>query len=103
MNDLCDKIQQLGKGISSPSRYKIIEVLMSGSTTVTELVSKVKLSQPAVSQHLSTLKACGLVESKKKGQEVFYSINAAYMLFILKHLTSDIERCKELPTAVVKR
>ena len=97
MSDICTKIQNLGKGISSPSRYNIIEALMHGSKTVTELVEKVNLSQPAVSQHLSTLKACGLVHSTKKGQEVYYSINTIYMLDVLKHLTSGIEKCKKLP------
>ncbi len=94
MSDECKKIQDLGKGIASPSRYKIIEALMKGSATVNELVVHVKLTQPAVSQHLAVLKSCGLVESVKKGQEVYYSINTAYMLSVLRQLTSGIEKCK---------
>jgi DNA-binding transcriptional ArsR family regulator len=94
MSDMCDKIQQLGKGISSPSRYKILELLMGGPKTVTELVDRVGLTQPAVSQHLSTLKACNLVDCEKKGQEVYYSLDTKNMLHILKSLTTDVERCK---------
>src|SRR5687767_12330723 len=94
MNDKCDKIQQLGKGIASPSRYRILEFLISGSKTVTEIVAKVKLTQPAVSQHLATLKSCGLVESDKQGQEVYYSLNSRHILTLLKSLSSDIEKCK---------
>jgi DNA-binding transcriptional ArsR family regulator len=96
MTDMCKKIQALGKGIASPSRYTIIELLMGGSRTVNELVREVRLTQPAVSQHLSTLKSCGLVLSKKKGQEVYYSINTKHMLLILKSLTSDIQKCKKV-------
>ncbi len=95
MTDPCKKIQLLGKGISSPSRYTIIETLMDGSKTVSELVSKVKLSQPAVSQHLSTLKSCGLVMNAKKGQEVYYSLNAKHILEIMKVLMDDVKNCKE--------
>jgi ArsR family transcriptional regulator len=95
MTDMCDKIQQLGKGIGSPSRYKILELLMDGPKTVTELVDKVDLTQPAVSQHLSTLRSCGLVDSLKKGQEVYYSLNTKQMLHILRSLTSDVEKCKQ--------
>lgn len=95
MSDMCDKVQQLGKGIASPSRYKILELLMGGSKTVTELVEKVGLTQPAISQHLATLKECELVDSEKKGQEVFYSLNTKHMLSILRSLTSDVEQCKE--------
>ncbi len=94
MSEECEKIHQLGKGIASPSRYKILETLMSGSKTVNEIVSNVKLSQPAVSQHLATLKECGLVECIKKGQEVYYSLNARHMLEVIKDLTSDLKKCK---------
>jgi DNA-binding transcriptional ArsR family regulator len=69
MSEMCDKIQQLGKGIANPTRYAIIKALMEGSKTVNDLVDTVGLSQPAVSQHLATLKMCDLVESTKYGQE----------------------------------
>jgi len=94
MKGMCEKIQRLGKGISSPTRYRIVEVLMEGPKPVGDIVETVKLTQPAVSQHLRTLKACGLVESRKRGQEVFYSLNARYMIGILKHLSSGVEQCK---------
>ena len=94
MNDFCNKVHNLGKGISSPSRYRILELLMTGPKTVSELVHHIKLTQPAVSQHLSTLKVCGLVESIKKGQEVVYSLDTAHMLMVLKSLTTDVQKCK---------
>lgn len=99
MVSICDKIQDLGKGISSPSRYLIIEALLKGEKTVTGLVKTVKLTQPAVSQHLATLKECGLVESEKRGQEVYYSLNAKYMLDVLRSLTLDVERCSRRTVA----
>lgn len=101
MGDSCDKIQQLGKGIGSPSRYRILELLMTGPKTVGELVPRIRLTQPAVSQHLATLKACGLVESAKHGQEVFYSINAHYMIGVLKTLMLGVEKCKKLPRKTI--
>jgi ArsR family transcriptional regulator, zinc-responsive transcriptional repressor len=96
MSGMCEKIQRLGKGIASPTRYRIVEVLMEGPTAVSDIVTKVKLTQPAVSQHLRTLKACGLVQSTKRGQEVYYSLNARYMVDILKNLTTGVEKCKAL-------
>ena len=68
---------------------------MTGPKTVSELVVHVKLTQPAVSQHLATLRTCGLVDSSKKGQEVYYSLNTHYMLDILKELSTDIKNCKK--------
>ena len=51
-----------------------------------------KLSQPAVSQHLKTLKACNLVVDERRGQEVFYAVNAEYLLELLARLSSDATR-----------
>jgi len=75
MSDLCNEIQKFGKGIGSTSRYRIVEALFNGSRTVSELVRLVRLSQPAVSQHLKTLKETNIVQDIRQGQEVLYSLN----------------------------
>ena len=89
----CDEIQQLGKGIGSSARYQIIELLLKGPLTVGEVVKSVKLSQPAVSQHLKTLKACQLVSDQKRGKEVFYSVNVSHMAALLKHFVTNVNKC----------
>lgn len=89
----CDEIQQLGKGIGSSARYRILESLLKGPLTVGEIVRLVKHSQPAVSQHLKTLKACKLVSDQKRGKEVFYSVNVAHMAELLKHFATTINKC----------
>ena len=70
MTDLCKAINDFGKSIGSESRYRILESLLKGRKTVGELVEIVKLSQPAVSQHLKTLRNSGLVVDERRGQEV---------------------------------
>lgn len=92
MTDLCNEIEKFGKGIGNASRYRIIEALLRGRKTVGELVSIVKLTQPAVSQHLKTLKNSGLVVDERKGQEVYYTVNAEYVINLLMHLVKDIKR-----------
>ncbi len=89
----CDEIQKLGKGIGSSARYKILESILKGPLAVGEIVKAVKLSQPAVSQHLKTLKACQLVSDQKRGKEVFYSVNVKHMAVLLKHFVTDINKC----------
>jgi len=93
MGSFCDEIQKLGKGIGSNARYKILESLLKGPLTVGEIVKSVKLSQPAVSQHLKTLKACQLVSDDKHGKEVFYSVNVKHMAALLKHFVTNINKC----------
>ncbi|MBI2476094.1 MAG: winged helix-turn-helix transcriptional regulator [Candidatus Taylorbacteria bacterium] len=89
----CDEIQKLGKGIGSNVRYKILESLLKGPLTVGEIVKSIRLSQPAVSQHLKTLKACQLVSGQKRGKEVFYSVNVKHMAKLLKHFIANIGKC----------
>lgn len=103
MSAWCTKIQKLGKGIGSATRYQILQILMDGKKSVTDIVSEVKLSQPAVSQHLRTLRSCALVQSSKQGQEVYYALNGKYMIGLLKHLTSGVTNCKALKPAKVAK
>lgn len=92
MSDLCSEIEKFGKGIGNASRYRIIEALVKGRKTVGELVEIVKLSQPAVSQHLKVLKACNLVIDERRGQEIFYTLNSKYTLDLLMNLVGDVKK-----------
>lgn len=60
--------------LAADARLAIIERLKAGSQTVTELAEAVGMSQPAVSQHLRVLKSAGLVEDRKEGYWVHYSL-----------------------------
>lgn len=94
MTDLCKEINSFGKGIGNEARYRIIQSLSKGSKTVNELVKAVKMSQPAISQHLKTLKSYNLVVSKRSGKEIYYDINSAYTLNLLRNLVKDIQKPK---------
>ncbi len=63
-------------GLSDVSRQSILELLRDGEMRVADLVAATVLSQPNVSKHLRCLRGCGLVESDKRGREVFYAIPA---------------------------
>ncbi len=65
-----DTIRVLGH----PDRIKIVEVLENEDATVGEIQEKVELTQPMVSQHLARLRAHGIVESRRDGQHVIYSL-----------------------------
>jgi DNA-binding transcriptional ArsR family regulator len=94
MPDICHEINKLGKGIGNETRYRILELLQKGEKTVGELVVSTKLSQPAISQHLKTLKHSHLVTDERRGQEVYYSLDSEYTLKILRCFVKDLEKCK---------
>ena len=95
MSDLCNEIEKLGKGIGNANRYRILEALMGGHQTVSHIVKKVELSQPAVSQHLRALKEYNLVTDSKEGQEVYYSIHVARTTKLLTSLVKSLNRQKK--------
>ena len=94
MSDLCKEIANMGKSIGNENRYNILQILMKSPLAVGEIAKKVHLPQPAVSQHLKVLKSANLVEDKRQGQEVLYSVNVSYMAGLLKKLATNLPNKK---------
>ena len=67
-----DKIFQ---ALADPSRRAIFESLMHGEAAVKHLTARFDVSQPAVSQHLATLKEAGLVKARREGRCVYYRVD----------------------------
>jgi len=62
--------------IAEPRRREIISVLVDGKEhAVGEVVSTLRLPQPAVSKHLSVLRKVGIVTVSKRGQLRMYRLN----------------------------
>ncbi|MHB8960398.1 MAG: ArsR/SmtB family transcription factor [Candidatus Limnocylindrales bacterium] len=62
------------KTLASPRRLEIIHRLAQGPCEVRRLAEDVGASQPNISQHLSVLRAAGLVDAERDGREVRYSL-----------------------------
>ncbi|MCS3665667.1 rhodanese-related sulfurtransferase [Salinibacter ruber] len=65
---------RIGKTLSSGRRLEMIDVLVCGEQTVSELASATGLTRANTSQHLRTLKQARLVEGRKDGKQVYYSL-----------------------------
>lgn len=81
------------RGFADPSRLSILESLMDGSMTVSEVVDATGLSQPNASSHLSCLHDCGLVVRKPQGRHVHYALSddrVAQLVHLADELLSDV-------------
>ena len=89
-----DKIFQ---ALADPSRRAIFELLTRGEAAVKDLTARFDISQPAVSQHLATLKDAGLVNGRRDGRNVYYRVEprgmkplinwiAHYRIFWMEHV-----------------
>jgi DNA-binding transcriptional ArsR family regulator len=62
------------KAIAHEDRLLILCLLIDGEKTVGELEQILKLRQAAVSQQLARLRADELVEARRNGKSVYYSL-----------------------------
>jgi DNA-binding transcriptional ArsR family regulator len=62
------------QALADPSRRAIFQSLTRGEVTVKDLTARFDISQPAVSQHLATLKDAGLVNGRREGRLVYYRV-----------------------------
>ncbi|MDD1681134.1 MAG: metalloregulator ArsR/SmtB family transcription factor [Methanoregula sp.] len=90
-NHLCEIVPQMAstfKALGDLTRLQIIYLLStdtSGTLGVSELAARLKISQPAVSQHLKTLKTEGLVGSRREGFYIYYTINRDRIVEFREH------------------
>jgi len=61
--------------IADPTRRKLLDRLGQGEHTVLSLANPFAMTLSAVSQHLSLLRALGLVSVRKAGRERYYRLN----------------------------
>lgn len=83
--------------MANPKRLMILCCLVKGEVAVGALATKVGLSQSALSQHLSKLRAQKLVNTRRDAQTIYYSSSAESVMKVLETLESlysDIEPAK---------
>jgi DNA-binding transcriptional ArsR family regulator len=60
--------------LASETRRALLDVLFEGERSVGQLVERLEVSQPAISQQLAVLEASGLVEQRAEGRFRFYRL-----------------------------
>ncbi len=65
------------RGLGDPTRVRILEYLLEGEKNVGEIVGFLSAPQSTVSMHLTCLRWCGYVSSRKEGRHVYYQVTDA--------------------------
>lgn len=68
------------KALAHPSRLAIADALQSGERCVCELTELVGADISTVSKHLRLMRAAGLLETEKRGLNVFYRLRCPCLL-----------------------
>ncbi|HEV7322140.1 MAG TPA: metalloregulator ArsR/SmtB family transcription factor, partial [Ensifer sp.] len=73
--------------MANPKRLLILDSLVKEEMAVGALANKVGLSQSALSQHLSKLRAQNLVSTRRDAQTIYYSSSSDAVMRILGTLS----------------
>lgn len=90
-----EKVSQLYKALSDPTRIKILTELSKSELNVSAIVEKVGLEQSAISHQLKLLRLNHLVKSRKEGKTVFYSLDDQHVVDILGQTFKHVTHTKE--------
>ena len=94
------------KALSDPNRVKIIKMLEKKELCVCELTAALGLAQPTVSKHLKQLEDAELVESRKDGPWVNYSLvaykDSPYAAAMLKQVKKWLNDDKNIVDLILR-
>ncbi|MDD3643378.1 MAG: metalloregulator ArsR/SmtB family transcription factor [Candidatus Krumholzibacteria bacterium] len=84
--DNCARVASVLKAMANPHRLFILCRLYENEATVSELETLVGASQPMISQHLTRMRLEGLVDSRREGNYVYYSIVDPHVKVLIEAL-----------------
>ncbi len=76
------------KKLGNEYRLLILCTLMKGELSVGELNEMIPLSQSSLSQHLASLRAAELVQTRRESQTIYYSLRGDEAIKIISVLQS---------------
>jgi DNA-binding transcriptional ArsR family regulator len=69
------ELDELWSAIAEPTRRRVLDVLLDhGEATATAVAGELPVTRQAVTKHLVVLDRAGLVEGRREGREVRYSV-----------------------------
>jgi len=89
-----DRLSEILKSLANPARLRIVNLLIRGESTVSQICEKTGLKQSLVSQQLKNLRQNNLVQRRRDVPKVYYSLkekNIVSMLMCLSRCGSGLD------------
>jgi ArsR family transcriptional regulator len=84
------------KALGDETRLRILTMLTQGSMCTCNILEAFHFTQPTLSYHMKQLTDSGLVNAKKNGKFVRYTINSERMQLLLEFITT-VNEINDLP------
>lgn len=79
-----DALSELHKALGDYTRIRILWLLMEREWCVSELAGEMKMTESAISHQLRILRSARLVNGRKAGKNVFYTLADEHIRWILE-------------------
>lgn len=76
----------VGKVLGNPKRLELLDLLSQGPRSVEALAAAASLGMSTCSAHLQTLREAGLVEPRREGKRIYYSLSGDDVAGLWEHL-----------------
>lgn len=86
MRSVADQVCALMRVLANPDRLMLLCQLTEGERRVGELEQLLGITQPTLSQQLTVLREQGLVQTRREGKNIYYSLADARVLAVLQSL-----------------
>lgn len=86
MHRSAEQACRLMKTLANPDRLMLLCQLSQGEMSVGGLEDELGIRQPTLSQQLTVLREEDLVETRREGKNIFYSVRSKQALAVLKVL-----------------
>jgi len=77
------------KALGNPERLLLLCQMSQGEVSVADLEAQLDIHQPTLSQQLGVLRREGMVQTRREGRNVFYSVSDPRLLALLRTLYSQ--------------
>ena len=77
-------LSELFRALSDETRTKILHLLARQELCVCDLAYLLDMTLPAISHHLRVLKTLRLIRSRRRGKQVFYTLDDDHVLALIE-------------------
>lgn len=74
------------KALADETRLQIVEMLVSGELCACKIQEKFDFTQPTLSYHMKILTDCGLVNGRREGAWMRYTLNKIEFEFVCEYI-----------------
>lgn len=85
----------LFRALCDPTRVSLLVTLARCrcELTVSQVAECCPIDLSVVSRHLATLRQAGVLESEKRGKEVYYKVRQGALVNALRAIADEVENC----------